>query len=135
MQHVAICHYICVHIVYMCVYLKPGAGFPRDRRIPYHMPGLMDALRTFGVRLLIVVSPFVRFFLFRNSRICILLQVGYKRQADRGKRALEEEMGLVFPPAFIHGEFRSSSNLILSFTIFFKSFRKAKSLLLALTHG
>merc|ERR1711973_139203 len=53
-----------------------GAGFPRDRRIPYHMPGLMDALRTFGV--------------------------GYKRQADRGKRALEEEMGLVFPPAFIH---------------------------------
>ena len=38
----------------MCVYLKPGAGFPRDRRIPYHMPGLMDALRTFGVRLSIV---------------------------------------------------------------------------------
>merc|ERR1712108_74043 len=54
-----------------------GAGFPRDRRIPYHMPGLMDALRTFGV--------------------------GYKRQGDsRGKRAVEEEMGLIFPPAFIH---------------------------------
>merc|ERR1712172_57676 len=53
-----------------------GQGFPRDRRIPYHMPGLMDALRTFGV--------------------------GYKRQADRGKRAAEEEMGLIFPPAYIH---------------------------------
>ena len=30
-------------------------------------------------------------------------QVGYKRQADRGKRAAEQEMGLIFPPAYIHG--------------------------------
>ena len=52
------------------------------------------------------------FFGIRGFAFCILLQVGYKRQADRGKRALEEEMGLVFPPAFIHGEFRSYSNLI-----------------------
>ena len=26
-----------------------GGGFARERRIPYHMPGLMDALRHFGV--------------------------------------------------------------------------------------
>ena len=31
-------------------------------------------------------------------------EVGYKRQGERrGKRAVEEEMGLFFPPAYIHG--------------------------------
>ena len=96
--------------------LYTGGGFPRDRRIPYHMPGLMDALRTFGVPFsfyswLLMLNPGQK---FKNRKDNWDPQVGYKRQGDRGKRAPEEEMGLIFPPANIHGTTIECKSIILS---------------------